>query len=125
MITLGVACFLFLFACWQYQHRELTAIQRVAQLTVLLTGPTACFFMLGVFSRRANTPGAIFGGIISIMFSLAFNGFPGLFQPVIKGLNWMWIGGLSTAVGFGAGYLMSLFFLPTPPHKLEGLTLRI
>jgi SSS family transporter len=124
LVTVAASAALLLFASWQYQHREVTALQRVSQLSALVSGPVACFFMLGVFSRRTNTPGALVGGLVALIFSLVFNGIPNVFEPLIKGLNWMWIGGLSTLSGLAAGYLASLLFNPPPPEKLKGLTLR-
>src|SRR5436853_1769914 len=107
VFTLVTTVALFLFATWQFHHRKLTASQRMGQLSALVAGPVACLFMLGVLSRRTNAPGAIVGGIAAIAFSLVFNGFPGLLEPTIKGINWMWISFLSTASGLGAGYFAS------------------
>ena len=59
LVTLAAGACLLLFAFWQYQHRESTALERIAELHVLVIGPVACFFVLGVFSRRVNTLGAI------------------------------------------------------------------
>jgi SSS family solute:Na+ symporter len=118
-----VACLvLLLFALWQYQHREVTVLQRVGQFTALVSGPIACFFMLGVFSRRTNAQGAIAGGFAALMFSLIFNGIPGAMPPYIPGINWMWIGGMSMFSGFAIGYLVSLLFTPKPLDALDGLT---
>lgn len=124
LVTAAASAALLLFAVWQYRHHELTALQRVGQLSALVSGPVACFFILGVFSRRTNTPGALVGGFVAVLFSLVFNGIPNVFEPLVKGVNWMWIGGLSTLSGLAAGYLASLPFKPYPPERLEGLTLR-
>jgi SSS family transporter len=123
LVTLAAGSCLLLFALWQYQYRESTALERVAQLHVLVIGPVACFFILGVFSKRVNTPGALFGGIMSMALALVLNGFPNVFDPLITGVNWMWVGSFSMAFGLVSGYLASWLFAAPEPKRLIGLTI--
>lgn len=120
--TLGWGVLLLLFALWQKGHSDSTALERVAKLHLLVIGPVLCFFVLGVFTRRATTFGALVGGFVTMAVALSLNGFPGLFEPNIEGYNWMWIEGISVIVGLPTGYVVSLFFPAPPPEKLKGLT---
>ena len=123
LVTIAAGACLLLFSLWQYQHRESTALERVAHLHVLVMGPVACFFILGVFSRRVNTPGALFGGVVAMALALVLNGFPNVFEPLVTGINWMWIGGFSLVIGLVGGYLASCLFAAPAPERLAGLTI--
>ncbi len=121
--TLGWGVLIMLFALWQLKHSETTALERLAKLNVLLAAPIACFFIMGLFSKRVNTVGALTGGVAGIIVALAFNGFPGLFGRWIKyEVNWMWIGGFGMLASFAIAYLTSLLFPKPSADKLKGLT---
>lgn len=123
-VCVAASCIVLVFALWQYQHREATALQRIGRLSALVGAPVACCFMLGVFSVRTNTPGAILGAFAALAFSILFNGISGFFEPLIPGVNWVWVGGLSIGTGLVTGRLASLLFAPNSPEKLNGLTVR-
>ena len=122
-VTLGWGVLILLFALWQSGHAESVVSQRVPQLLALTAAPFPIFFALGIFAKRVNTVGALTGGVISVVFALVFNGFPGLFEPLVKGINWMWIASLATIVGIVVGYLTSLLFPAPSREALRGLTL--
>ena len=136
IITIGFGFVLLAYAMWQYKHSANTVNQRLGELNNLVVAPLLCFFVLGIFSRRANTLGVLIGGFVGIIFALLFQGFPGWFEPpIFKGvsgwfeaplkdvkINWMWIGGMATLVGLASGYAASLLFAPPPKDKTEGLT---
>ena len=123
-ITLGWAAVLLLFSLWQYRHSGATALERVGKLNVLLAAPLISFFILGVFSKRTNTPGVLIGGVSGMVTSLALNGFPGLLEPWLFAgqINWMWIGGFSAIISLIIGYIASLLFNAPEAQRLEGLT---
>lgn len=85
-------------------------------------GTIPCFFLLGIFSHRVATGGALIGGIASTIFAILFNGIPGLFGQVVEGMDWMWIDGLSLLVGLVVGYASSFLFSPQSSEALIGLT---
>lgn len=114
---------MLLFAIWQLADMQFTVAERLGKLNNLVMGALPCFFVLGILARRANTGGAVVGGVASILFALLFNGFPGLFEPWFTCINWMWISGLSVLVGLATGYLASLLFPAPTPASLAGLTL--
>ena len=108
---------LLAFSLWQYEHRGDTALERLGKLSNLIAAPVPAFFLLGIFFKRANTPGVICGALAGIAFALAFNGFPGLMKPVFTGINWMWIAGLGLIASLIVGGVASLLFPPPPPEK--------
>lgn len=120
--TLAFAVAVFLFALWQMQHRDVTALQRVGQYAALFSGPLASVFLLGVLFRRTSTLSACVGIAAAIVFSLAFNGIPGVLQPFVTGVNWVWVAGLSTAAGIVAGWMVSFAGRSRTPEELRGLT---
>ena len=90
--TLLFGVLLLAFALWQYDHRGDTALERLGKLGNLIAAPVPAFFILGIFSRRANTGGVICGAVVGILFVLALTGFSGVIEPVYDGVNWMWVG---------------------------------
>jgi SSS family solute:Na+ symporter len=73
-------------------------------------------FLLGMFSSRANTPGALIG-LVAGALSLAYV----WTQTDIHG--W-WYGAYSCLPTFGVGLLASRLFPPPPPEKMRGLVYR-
>ena len=72
-------------------------------------------FLLGIVTRRSNGPGVLLGGLLGF----ATVAVTGLGTPI----NLFWyapIGCLSTML---YGWVLSRFFAPPPPSKIEGLTL--
>ena len=119
----GVMLLGLLFSLWQWQHSESVVSERTGRILATITAPFSIFFILGILAPRATSASALIGAVCSIVFVLLFNGFFLLFDPVITGINWMWIAGLATLVGLTTGYLSSLFFAPKPRSALDGLTL--
>ena len=72
--------------------------------------PLICFFLLGIASTHTNTPGVLVGAVAGTTFAITFNGFPGLFDPILSWINWMWVSGLAIMVNLVTGYLASLLF---------------
>ena len=122
--TLGWGVILLFFALWQLKHSDSTALERVGKLNVLISAPIVSFFVMGLFSKRVNTIGALIGGVAGILVALAFNGFPGLFDKWIPyDVNWLWIGGFGMLTSFIVTYLASLPFARPSAEKLKGLTI--
>ena len=126
IVTMGFGIVLLLFALWQHSHSDATVMERLGKLNNLLTAPMVCFFALGVLSKRANTFGVLVGGVAGIMVALVLQGFPGLFEPPLQGvqINWMWIGGFATLASIAVGYFASLLFPAPDREKIQGLSLR-
>lgn len=124
IVTVLLGLLLLAFSLWQYEHSSETALQRLFKLSNVVTAPLPSFFLLGIFSRRVNTPGVLCGAIAGILCALALNGFPGVMDPWILQVNWMWVAGLSTIVNMAVGYAASFLFAPPIPDQLKHLTLR-
>ena len=122
-LTLSCGLMVLLFSLWQYEHRGDTALERLGKMINLIAPPVPMFFLLGIFTRRANAPGVMCGALAGILFVLPLNGLGGLFEPLYSGINWMWIAGLGLIVSCAVGYLASLLFAPPGAEKLRGLTL--
>ena len=110
ILTLLTGFFIFLFAVWQFDPQGDNALEKVAKLMNVFASPLICFFLLGIISTRTNTPGVLIGAVAGTTFSITFNGFPGLFEPILNWINWMWVAGLAIMVNLIVGYLASLPF---------------
>ena len=125
--TIGWGILVLLFALWQSRHSDATVFERVGKLNLLLVPMTAIFFILGVFTKRCNTPGVLIGAATSVGLALSFSGFPGLMEPLVDpeafAINWVWLDGLCTVTGLLVGYVASCLFPEPGEDKLEGLTL--
>ena len=115
------------FALWQLQHKDSPVLERVGKLNLLVLSPVGTFFVLGIFTKRCNTLGVLIGGLAAVATAMAFSGFPGLMDPWVDpadfAINWIWLNGLCSAVGFLVGYLASLLFRSPAADKLKGLTM--
>lgn len=123
ILTLFFGLLLLAFSLWQYAHSQSTALERLGKLNNLIAAPMMSFFVLGIFSKRTNAGGVLCGFFASILFSLVFNGFPGLIRPMVPGINWMWIGGFATIVNVVVGYAASFLLTAPRPEKVAGLTI--
>lgn len=103
---------------------EANVFERELKLLAITTAPVVTFFVLGIFSRRANTPGVLTGGAAGIACALALNGFQGIFEPLITGINFFWAPGLSTTVSLFVGWTASRLFPPQDPETLKPLMVR-
>lgn len=124
VVVVLVCLVLFAFARWQYGHQEVTVLQRMGQYAAVIGGPIGCLFVLGMFFRRVNTTGAVFGASVALLFALLFNGIPGVLKPTFNIFNWMWISGIGTILGMVCGYIGSLPFKPPGQLALKGLLVR-
>jgi len=80
-----------------------------------LFGGTMCgLFCLGIFTTRANGPGAVVGAIIGAVGLFLVQ----QFTPV----HLLLYAAIGIVLSFAAGYVASLL-LPAPPRRLDGLTL--
>ena len=123
MFTVIGGCALLVFALWQLQNLDFTIAEQLGKLNNLVMPALPCFFVLGILARRANTGGALIGGLTSITFAIVFNGIPGVMDdPPLKGINWMWVGGMGTVLGLTVGYVASFAFAAPTPERLAGLT---
>ena len=84
LLTLGFGVVLLAFALSQYDQQRGTAGEHFTRLTSLVSAPIAAFFVLGILSRRVNTPGVLCGAVAAIALSLGFNGLPPMVQPVLN-----------------------------------------
>jgi len=110
------------FGLWQLDHQGDTALEKLGKMSNVIASPVVSFFLLGILSKRVNTSGAICGAVAGITFSVVFNGVPGIVPKWLDWINWMWIGGLATAVNVAVGYVASFFFEPPPAEALTDLT---
>ena len=84
LLTLGFGLVLLGFALSQYDQQSGTAGEHFTRLTSLVSAPIGAFFVLGILSRRVNTPGVLCGAVAAIALSLGFNGLPPMVQPVLN-----------------------------------------
>ena len=122
ILTVLLGLLLLTFSLSQYGSSDNTAGVRLGKLTNLVAAPILAFFLLGIFTRRTNTPGAMCGVVAGIAFAMVFNGFPGVFEPLYDGINWMWISGLGLTVNLLVGYTASFLFKPPSQRSLTNLT---
>ena len=122
LLTLFFGIILLLFALWQFDRQGDTALEKLGKLLALLMAPMLSFFLLGISSKRTNTPGVLIGAAAAIVFSVAFNGIPGLLDPPIELMNWMWVAVTATVVNLAVGYVASFLFPPPAADSLTDLT---
>ena len=122
--TVVHALLLLSFALWQYQHSDANVFERELKLIALTAAPVVTFFVLGIFSRRANTGGVLIGGAAGMATALILNGFQGVMDPLVTGINFFWVPGLSTAVSLMAGSMASRLFPAPDPKTLTQLMVR-
>ena len=123
--TLAWGLVLLAFALWQLKHSGQTVLERFGRLNVLVSPIILCFFVLGVFFRRTNTPGALIGGLTASSTAIIISGIPGgLLEPLVEGVNWMWVSVCTTPIGLIVGYCASRLFPAPPTERLAGLTIR-
>lgn len=84
LLTLGFGLVLLAFALSQYDQQRGTAGEHFTRLTSLVSAPIGAFFVLGILSRRVNTPGVLCGAVAAIALSLGFNGLPPMVQPFLN-----------------------------------------
>jgi SSS family solute:Na+ symporter len=95
-----------------------TIIEIICKINGSLTGPLLALFLLGLFAKRANGPGAFAGTLI------------GLFTVLLVGQTdvfWGWYAPLGLATSLVSGYVLSLVWSSFMPergsnHKREGLS---
>jgi Na+/proline symporter len=80
-----------------------------------LFGPLLGVFALGIFVRRANTPGAVIGLLA---------GAAGLAVVAFTSVSPFWYGAFTCVPTFLVGVLASLLFRAPEPQRLAGLVLR-
>ena len=122
--TVVHALLLLSFALWQHQHSDVNVFERELKLLALTTAPVVTFFVLGIFSRRANTWGVLIGGAAGIATALTLNGFQGIMEPLVTGVNFFWVPGFSTVVSLAVGSLASRQFPAPDPNVLKQLMVR-
>ena len=122
-LTVLFGLLLLLFSLSQYGGSNDTAVVRLGKWMSLVAAPMVAFFLLGIFTRRTNTPGAVCGALAGISFAMVFNGIPGFFDPLVDGINWMWISILGLIVNLLVGYAASFLFKARQPNKLLELTM--
>ncbi len=83
LITLGWGIAVLIFALWQLRHSDRSVLERVGELNVLVLPSMSIFFVLGVFTKRCNTPGVLIGALAAIALAVCFLGFPMLMKPLI------------------------------------------
>jgi SSS family transporter len=123
ILTMVFGLIVLAFSLWQFDRQGDTALEKLLKLTNVVASPVVSFFLLGVFTRRANTAGVLIGAVVGIAFSVVFNGIPGIMEKQLDWINWMWVAGLAIMVNVVVGYVASLLFAPPPPESLKDLTL--
>ena len=96
-----------------------TGLEKLGKLTNVIAAPLPSLFLLGIFFKRVNTPGAVIGALSGIGFAIVFNGIPGILDAPLDWINWMWVAGLATIVNVTVGYAASFLFPPPPPEKIQ------
>ena len=112
ILAVFFALAILLFSLWQFDPQGATGLEKLGRLLNLIIPPISTFFLLGILSKRTNTPGVLIGALAGLSFVLVFNGFPGLLEPRLEGINWMWIPGLGILVSVVVGYVASFAFPP-------------
>jgi SSS family solute:Na+ symporter len=123
-LTLLFGLLLLAFSISQFDRQGDTAFEKFVKLSNVIASPLVSFFLLGVFSRRANTGGVVVGAVFGVAFSVVFNGIPGVVEPQLDWINWMAVGLLATGVNLAVGYLASSCFVPPTRESLKDLTYR-
>ena len=127
LITLGWGIAILAFALWQLGHSESSVLERLGQLNLLVLPSITTFFVLGVFTKRCNTPGVVIGALAATALALCIGGFPVLMKPLVDlenfAIHWIWLEGFCIVLGLVVGYLASLLFRAPSAEQLKGLTL--
>lgn len=84
-------------------------IKAVNVIMAVLGGPLLGLFMLGAFSRRANSQGAISGTVAGLAAALIVCFAKSLFHLPAE-ISFLWIGFAATVVTWVVGWISSLFF---------------
>ena len=107
----AATCFSIYFAT-----RTDTILKMVGEITTLFGGAVAGIFLLGVLTRRANSPGTLIGAAVGLGLAAWLK-----WQWSAQ-VNWMWRAPVATLTVFVVGYLASLCFRRPAAGKTEGLT---
>lgn len=83
-----------------------TIIEVTQVLAALLAAPLGGIFFLGIFTKRADTNGAVWGGIVGIIVTC---GAWYLNHSGIMKINFMWFAVFGIVATFGIGYAVSMF----------------
>ena len=88
-----------------------TVVEIMGQLYGFVTGPLVGMFLLGILSKRANSPGAFMGTVLGAVttFSLSFYS---------ESIHWLWRSPAGLMVTIGTGYLLSLLWESPSEEKL-------
>ncbi len=88
------------------------------------TGILLGVFLLGVLSKRANTPGVLVGAVAGLAAALAVTA-PYYFRelpPDAPRLSFLWINIIGCLVTIVVGYVVSLLAPPPAPERIKALT---
>ena len=118
------AILLLSFAIWQSSYSEANVVERHTKLVAMTNAPVAAFFFLGIISKRTNTPGVLIGAAAGVTAALLLVGFQGFMEPLIQGVNFFWVNGISMIVSLIVGFFSSLLFKPRNPESIKQLTIR-
>ena len=85
-------------------------LEIIGKISGFLVGPTVAMFLLGVLSRRANTPGVLLGTFAGL----------GVLAVVVRytSVFWLWYGPIGLVASLAMGYLFSLPFPPATDQQL-------
>ena len=122
LLTAAFGLLMLGFGLWQVDRQGDVALEKYMKLFNVVATPMTAFFILGMFSRRVNTAGAVIGAVAGVSFAIVFNGIPGIIEKQLDWINWMWVAGLATIVNIAVGYAASYLFPAPPPKSLEGTT---
>lgn len=88
--------------------------QTWSELLALIGGGFAGIYILGMFTKRSNTPGVIIGAVFSIFCTI--------YVKRYTELHWTFYGFIATASCISVGYIFSLI-IPAKQKNLTGLTI--
>ena len=91
-LTVFFGILLLGFSLSQYNQQTSTAAEHFTRLDSLVLAPIGSFFLLGILSKRINTPGVLCGALAAIFLSLGFNGLPPFIQPFFNRVELFQVG---------------------------------
>ena len=91
-LTVFFGILLLGFSLSQYNQQTSTAAEHFTRLVSLVLAPIGSFFLLGILSKRINTPGVLCGALAAIFLSLGFNGLPPFIQPFLNRVELFQVG---------------------------------
>ncbi|MBQ9787223.1 MAG: sodium/solute symporter [Lentisphaeria bacterium] len=117
-IVTGVWGVLAVFGAFYVMYLGNTIVEVTATLTALTGASLGGVFMLGIFSKRTNSPGILIGCIFGLLATI---GSWYINKVGIYKINFMWYGVFGLVTACVVGYIASLFFPAPSCEKFENI----